>query len=141
MLLALQVLLFRTRMGLSIRAVANSPLGAQFVGIDTDRAIMATFAVGSMLGAVAGILVGLYTGTITPQMGFAPAIKAFVAMVMGGLSSIPGAVICALMLGVAESVTTEFLASGWQDLVAYAFLIATLVFFPQGLFGVGRERA
>jgi branched-chain amino acid transport system permease protein len=84
MLGALQFMLFRTRIGLSIRAVANSPLGAQFVGINTDRTIMATFAVGSMLGAVAGILVGLYTGTITPQMGFAPAIKAFVAMVMGG---------------------------------------------------------
>jgi branched-chain amino acid transport system permease protein len=141
MLGALQYLLFRTRIGLSIRAVANSPLGAQFVGINTDRAIMATFAIGSMLGAVAGILVGLYSGTITPQMGFAPGIKAFVAMVMGGLSSIPGAVICALLLGVSESITTEFLASGWQDLVAYTFLIATLVFFPQGLFGVGRERA
>jgi len=141
MLGALQYLLFRTRIGLSIRAVANSPLGAQFVGINTDRAIMATFAVGSMLGAVAGILVGLYSGMITPQMGFAPGIKAFVAMVMGGLSSIPGAVICALLLGVSESVTTEFLASGWQDLVAYSFLIATLVFFPQGLFGAGRERA
>jgi branched-chain amino acid transport system permease protein len=141
MLGALQYILFRTRIGLSIRAVANSPLGAQFVGINTDRTIIATFAVGSMLGAVAGILVGLYSGTITPMMGFAPGIKAFVAMVMGGLSSIPGAVICALILGVAESITTEFLASGWQDLVAYAFLIATLIFFPQGLFGVGRDRA
>jgi branched-chain amino acid transport system permease protein len=141
MLGALQFMLFRTRIGLSIRAVADSPLGAQFVGIDTDRAIIATFAVGSMLGAVAGILVGLYAGTITPQMGFAPGIKAFVAMTMGGLNSIPGAVICALLLGVAESITTEFFASGWQDLVAYGFLIATLVFFPQGLFGVGRERA
>ncbi len=141
MLGALQFMLFHTRIGLSIRAVANSPLGAQFVGIDTDRAIIATFAIGSMMGAAAGILVGLYDGTITPQMGFAPGIKAFVAMVMGGLSSIPGAVICALLLGVAESVTTEYLASGWQDLVAYSFLIATLVFFPQGLFGVGRERA
>lgn len=141
MLAALQFMLYRTRIGLSIRAVANSPLGAQFVGIDTDKAIMATFAVGSMLGAAAGLLVGLYSGTITAQMGFDPGIKAFVAMVMGGLSSIPGAVICALLLGVAESITTEFLASGWQDLVAYAFLIATLVFFPQGLFGVGRDRA
>ncbi len=141
MLGALQFLLFRTSIGLSIRAVANSPLGAQFVGINTDKAIIATFAIGSMLGAAAGILVGLYDGTITPQMGFAPGIKAFVAMVMGGLSSIPGAVICALILGVAESVTTEFLASGWQDLVAYAFLIVTLIFFPQGLFGLGRDRA
>jgi branched-chain amino acid transport system permease protein len=141
MLGALQFMLFHTRIGLSIRAVANSPLGAQFVGIDTDRAIIATFAVGSMMGAAAGILVGLYDGTITPQMGFAPGIKAFVAMVMGGLSSIPGAVICAVLLGVTESIATEYLGSGWQDLVAYSFLIATLVFFPQGLFGVGRERA
>jgi branched-chain amino acid transport system permease protein len=141
MLAALQFMLFRTRVGLSIRAVSNSPLGAQYVGIDTDRAIVATFVVGSMLGAAAGILVGLYDGTITPQMGFAPGIKAFVAMVMGGLSSIPGAVICALVLGVSESIATEFLAAGWKDLVSYAFLIVTLVFFPQGLFGVGRERA
>jgi branched-chain amino acid transport system permease protein len=141
MLAALQFMLFRTRIGLSIRAVSNSPLGARYVGIDTDRAIVATFAIGSMLGAAAGILVGLYSGVITPQMGFTPGIKAFVAMVMGGLSSIPGAVICALILGVSESVATEYLASGWQDLVSYGFLIVTLVFFPQGLFGVGRERA
>ena len=141
MLASLQFMLFRTRIGLSIRAVSNSPLGARYVGIDTDRAIAATFAIGSMLGAAAGILVGLYDGMITPQMGFAPGIKAFVAMVMGGLSSIPGAVICALILGVSESVATEFLASGWKDLVSYSFLIVTLVFFPQELFGVGRERA
>ena len=84
MLASLQFMLFRTRIGLSIRAVSNSPLGARYVGIDTDRAIAATFAIGSMLGAAAGILVGLYDGMITPQMGFAPGIKAFVAMVMGG---------------------------------------------------------
>ena len=134
MLASLQFMLFRTRIGLSIRAVSNSPLGARYVGIDTDRAIAATFAIGSMLGAAAGVLVGLYDGMITPQMGFAPGIKAFVAMVMGGLSSIPGAVICALILGVSESVATEFLASGWKDLVSYSFLIVTLVFFPQGIF-------
>lgn len=133
MLASLQFMLFRTRIGLSIWAVSNSPLGARYVGIDTDRAIAATFAIGSMLGAAAGILVGLYDGMITPQMGFAPGIKAFVAMVMGGLSSIPGAVICALILGVSESVATEFLASGWKDLVSYSFLIVTLVFFPQEL--------
>ena len=111
------------------------------IGINTDKAVIATFAIGSMRGATAGVVVGLYDGTITPQMGFAPGIKAFVAMVMGGLSNIPGAVICAICLGVTESITTEFLASGWQDLVAYGFLVVTLVFFPQGLFGVGRERA
>ena len=140
MLGALQWLLFRTRIGLSIRAVSNNVLGAQYVGIDTDRTIIATFAVGSMLGAVAGIMVGLYDGAIFPQMGFNPGVKAFVAMVMGGLSSIPGAVVCSLLLGVSESIATEFFSAGWQDLIAYSFLVVTLIFFPQGIFGHGRDR-
>jgi branched-chain amino acid transport system permease protein len=140
MLGALQIVLTRTRVGLSIRAVSNNPLGAKYVGIDTDRTILWTFAVGSMLGAVAGLLVGLYYGAIHPHMGFAPGVKAFVAMVMGGLSSIPGAVVCALLLGVSESLATIFMASVWSDMVAYGFLIVTLIFFPRGLFGGARER-
>jgi branched-chain amino acid transport system permease protein len=140
MLGGLQFMLYRTRIGLAIRAVSNNLLGAQFVGIDTERAIVATFVVGSMMGAVAGILVGLYDGSIFPHMGFAPAVKAFVAMVMGGLASIPGAVVCALILGVAESVATEFLSAGWKDLIAYSFLIVTLVCFPRGIFGYRRDR-
>jgi len=140
MLAGLQFLLFRTKVGLSIRAISNNPLGAQYVGINTDRTIIATFAVGSMLGGAAGIMVGLYYGAIFPAMGFMPGIKAFVAMVMGGLSSIPGAVVCALILGLAEGVSTDFVAAGWSDLIAYSFLVITLVFFPSGIFGVARER-
>ena len=140
MLLALQFILYRTRTGLSIRAVSNNVLGAQFVGIDTDRTIVATFVVGSMLGAIAGIMVGLYQGAIFPQMGFEPGVKAFVAMVMGGLSSIPGAVACALILGVSESVATQYFSDGWKALVSYSFLLATLWFFPSGLFGFKREK-
>jgi len=140
MLAGLQFMLYRTRIGLSIRAVSNNVLGARHVGIDTNRTIVATFAIGSMLGAAAGILVGLYDGNIFPYMGFAPGIKAFVAMVMGGLSSIPGAVICALLLGVSESIATDFLSSGWKDIITYGLLLITLIFFPQGLFGHGRER-
>ncbi|MGQ9371608.1 branched-chain amino acid ABC transporter permease [Azospirillum sp. ST 5-10] len=140
MLVGLQYMLTRTRVGLAIRAVSNNPLGAKYVGIDTDRTIVMTFVVGSTMGAAAGILVGLYYGAIFPAMGFIPGVKAFVAMVMGGLSSIPGAVISALILGVSESMATTFLSSGWSDMVAYGFLILTLVFFPNGLFGAGRER-
>jgi len=140
MLGGLQFMLYRTRVGLSIRAVSNNVLGARHVGIDTNKTIVATFAIGSALGAAAGILVGLYDGNIYPYMGFAPGVKAFVAMVMGGLSSIPGAVISALLLGVSESIATDFLSSGWKDLIAYGLLVVTLIFFPQGLFGHGRER-
>jgi branched-chain amino acid transport system permease protein len=140
MLVALQYLLYRTRIGLSIRAVSNNVLGAQFVGINTDRTIIATFVVGSMLGAIAGIMVGLYQGAIFPQMGFEPGVKAFVAMVMGGLSSIPGAVACALILGVSESIATQYFSDGWKALVSYSFLLLTLWFFPSGLFGFKREK-
>jgi branched-chain amino acid transport system permease protein len=140
MLAGLQHVLKRTRVGLSIRAVSNNALGARYVGVDTDRTIVWTFAVGSAMGAAAGILVGLYYGAIFPNMGFAPGVKAFVAMVMGGLSSIPGAVVCALIIGVAESMSTIVFPSVWQELVAYAFLIVTLIFFPRGIFGGARER-
>lgn len=140
MLGALQYVLYRTRIGLSIRAVSNNLLGAQFVGINTNRVIIATFIVGSMLGAAAGIMVGLYQGAIFPQMGFEPGIKAFVAMVMGGLSSIPGAVVCALLLGVSESVATQYFSDGWKALVSYGFLLATLWFFPSGIFGLKKEK-
>lgn len=140
MLGGLQFLLKKTRIGLSIRAVSNNPLGAKYSGINVDRTIISTFVLGSLMGAVAGLLVGLYYGSIFPAMGFAPGIKAFVAMVMGGLVSIPGAVICALILGVSESMATTFISSAWADMIAYLFLIITLIFFPQGLFGGGRER-
>lgn len=140
MLAGLQWLLKYSPIGLSIRAVSNNPLGAKYCGINTDRTIVLTFVIGSGLGALAGILVGLYYGAIYPSMGFTPGIKAFVAMVMGGLSSIPGAVISALILGLSESLSTSFMPSVWSDMVAYAFLLATLIFFPQGLFGSRRER-
>jgi len=140
LLVGLQLLLKKTRMGLAIRAVSNNPLGAKYSGINVDRTIVSTFVLGSLMGAVAGLLVSLYYGSVYPSMGFAPGIKAFVAMVMGGLVSIPGAVACALILGVAESMATTFMPSAWADMVPYLFLIVTLVFFPRGLFGGGRER-
>ncbi|SFC22393.1 branched-chain amino acid ABC transporter permease [Tropicimonas isoalkanivorans] len=140
MFLGLQWLLKYSTIGLSIRAVSNNPLGARYCGINTDRTIILTFVIGSVMGALAGILVGLYYGAIYPSMGFTPGIKAFVAMVMGGLSSIPGAVISAMILGITESMATSVVSSVWADMVAYAFLLITLVFFPQGLFGARRER-
>lgn len=140
MLVGLQYILRKTRIGLAIRAVSNNPLGAKYVGINTDRTIVSTFVVGSMMGAAAGLLVGLYYGVIFPAMGFVPGIKAFVAMIMGGLTSIPGAVICALLLGVSEGLATTFISANWADMVAYGFLIVTLIFFPRGLFGGRRER-
>ena len=140
MLVGLQALLTRTRVGLAIRAVSDDLIGALYSGVDADRVIVWTFAVGSAIGAVAGLLVGLYYGVVTPYMGFAPTLKAFVAMLMGGLTSIPGAVACAILIGLCESFCTEFVSSRWVGLVPYVLLLLTLVFFPRGLFGRRAER-
>lgn len=141
LLAALQVLLRRTRIGLEIRAVADDLLGALYAGVDADRVIVWTFAIGSAIGAVAGLLVGLYYGAIMPYMGFTPTLKAFVAMLMGGMTSIPGAVACALLIGLCESFTTELVSSRWVDLVPYTLLLLTLLIFPRGLFGRNVDRA
>ncbi|MDQ2803894.1 MAG: branched-chain amino acid ABC transporter permease [Pseudomonadota bacterium] len=141
MLALVQGILRYTRIGLGIRAVSDDLLGALHAGVNADRVILWTFALGSATGAVAGLLVGLYYGTIAPYMGFTPTLKAFVAMLMGGLTSIPGAVGCALLIGLAESFTTEFLSARWSGVVAYVLLLVTLVLFPGGMFGRRITRA
>lgn len=141
MLAILQIVLRRTRIGLGIRAVSNDLMGALYSGVNADRVIVWTFAIGSSFGAMAGLLVGLYYGTIFPYMGFAPTLKAFVAMLMGGLTSIPGAVACALLIGLLESLSVEVVSSRWVGIVPYALLLVTLLFFPNGLFGSRSDRA
>jgi branched-chain amino acid transport system permease protein len=140
MLVVLQIILYRTRIGLAIRALSDDLIGALYVGIDTDRVIVSTFMIGSAFGAIAGLMVGLYYGAIFPYMGFTPTLKAFIAMLMGGLNNIPGAVICALIIGLSESLAPEIMPSRWIDLIAYVFLLVTLVFFPGGIFGSRAER-
>ena len=139
-LIGLQVLLRRTRIGLGVRAVSDDLLGALYSGVNANSVILWTFAIGSAIGAIAGLLVGLYYGVINPYMGFTPTLKAFVAMLMGGLTSIPGAVAAAILIGLCESFTTEFVSSRWVGMVPYVLLLVTLVFFPGGLFGRRAER-
>ncbi len=141
MLIALQYLLHRTPVGLSIRAISDDLMGALYSGVNADRIILWTFAIGSAFGAVAGVLVGLYYGTIYPYMGFAPMLKAFVAMLMGGLTSIPGAVACAILIGLCESFSLEAMSSRWTSIVPYVLLLVTLVFFPRGIFNRQTDRA
>ncbi len=135
MLLALQLMLHRTRLGIAIRAVSSNMLGAQFSGIDITRVVVAVFIVGSVLGAVAGMVVSLAYGAIQSYMGLTVVIKAFVAMVIGGLTSLPGAVAAGVLIGLAEATAGMFVPTAWAEMVAYVLLILTLVFMPQGLFG------
>jgi branched-chain amino acid transport system permease protein len=139
MLAALQFLLHRTRIGIAIRAVSSNLVGAQFSGIDINRVVVAVFIVGSLLGAVAGMVVSLAYGNVQSFMGLTVVIKAFVAMVIGGLTSLPGAVIAGILIGVAEATAGIFLPSAWTEMVAYGLLLVTLLVMPQGLFA--RRRA
>ena len=138
MLVALQFLLHRTRIGIAIRAVSSNLVGAQFSGININHVIVAVFIVGSLLGSMAGMVVSLAYGNVQSFMGLTVVIKAFVAMVIGGRTSLPGAAIAGVAIGVAEATAGIFLPSAWTEMVAYVMLLLTLLLLPQGLFSQRR---
>jgi branched-chain amino acid transport system permease protein len=138
MLGALYWLINFTRFGIAMRAVSFDKETTRLMGIDTDTVISLTFALGSSLAAVAGCLVGLYLIRIDPLMGVLPGIKAFVAAVVGGIGSIPGAAAGGLIMGVSETLVKGYIPSRispLSDAVAFAFLIIVLLVKPTGLFG------
>ncbi len=124
-----------TKVGKAMRAVSHDADAARLMGINVDKVISYTFALGSSLAAAAGVLVGIYYNSIDPLMGMMPGIKAFVAAVLGGIGIIPGAVAGGLILGVVEAMTSGFLSSTFRDAVAFSILILILLFRPAGLLG------
>jgi branched-chain amino acid transport system permease protein len=135
LLFALQYLLYRTRIGVAIRAVSSNLVGAQFAGININRVIVAVFVVASMLGAAAGMMVSLAYGSVSSFMGLTIIIKAFVVMVVGGLNSLPGSVVAGILIGVAEAAAGIYMPSAWTEMVGYGILLLTLLLMPRGLFG------
>lgn len=136
MMSALWYLVTRTRVGKAMRAVSFDRDAASLMGIDTNRIISFTFAVGSMLAAAAGLLVSALTNVrIDPYSGVQPGLKAFVAAVLGGIGSIPGALVGGLVMGVAETFVAAGAYSNWRDAIAFVLLILILIFRPAGLTG------
>jgi branched-chain amino acid transport system permease protein len=131
----LQYVVRRTRFGRAMRAVSYDAPAAALMGVPVDRVILGTFVVGSMLAAAAGILVGLSNPKIDPLMGLMPGLKAFVAAVLGGIGSVPGAMAGGLLLGVIETFVTAYLSSTYRDAIAFVILVVILLFRPTGLFG------
>ncbi|MBE6094154.1 MAG: branched-chain amino acid ABC transporter permease [Schwartzia succinivorans] len=125
----------KTKIGKAMRAVSFDTETAQLMGIDANRVISATFGIGSALAAAGGVLVGVYYNSIDPLMGIMPGLKAFVAAVLGGIGSLPGAVVGGLILGVIEAFVSGFLSSTFRDAAAFAILILVLLFRPSGIFG------
>jgi branched-chain amino acid transport system permease protein len=135
LMLGLRFIIFRTKAGRAMRAVSFNHDTAALMGIPVDRTISVTFMLGSALAGAAGILVGLTYPKIEPLMGVMFGLKAFVAAVVGGIGNVLGAVVGALILGVAETVVIGYGGSTYRDALAFAILILILLFRPSGIFG------
>jgi branched-chain amino acid transport system permease protein len=132
---ALQYVVQRTRFGRAMRAVSYDAPAAALMGVPVDRVILGTFVLGSVLAAAAGILIGLSNPKIDPLMGLLPGLKAFVAAVLGGIGSVPGAMVGGLLLGVIETLVTAYISSTYRDAIAFIILVVILLYRPTGLFG------
>ena len=135
LMVALTLLVGRTRLGKAMRATAYDREAAGMMGIDTDRVITSTFFIGSMLAGAAGVMFGLYIGETYHFMGFLAGLKAFTAAVVGGIGSIPGAVVGGLLIGLTEAYATGYAGGQWSDLVVFAILILFMLLRPTGIFG------
>lgn len=135
LMIALQLIVQQTKLGKAMRAVSNDPEAAQLMGINTNLVISFTFFLGSMLAGAGGMLVGMYYNTITPTMGAGPGLKAFIAAVVGGIGSIPGAMIGGYLIGMTEVMISAFGNSMIRDAVVYLILIIILLVRPNGILG------
>jgi branched-chain amino acid transport system permease protein len=148
MMIGLTLFISRTKVGKAMRAVAEDKEIASLMGINVDRVIVTTFAVGGILAGVAGVMFALVFGIVQFNMGFVPGIKAFTAAVLGGIGSVTGAALGGLILGVVESIGPVLLLHGihvpapnqLRDVVAFTILVLVLIFRPGGLFGSEADR-
>jgi branched-chain amino acid transport system permease protein len=124
-----------TPLGRAMRATEQDMTMAALVGVDVDRTISATFVIGAGLAAVAGLLVTLYYGVIDFYLGFVAGIKAFTAAVLGGIGSLPGAMLGGLLIGVIEALWSGYFSSAYKDVAVFAILILVLILRPSGLLG------
>jgi branched-chain amino acid transport system permease protein len=126
-----------SRMGKAMRATAQDRTMALLTGINVDTVISVTFVVGSALAAIGGLLIASHIGQINFAIGFIAGIKAFTAAVLGGIGSIPGAVLGSFVLGLTESFATGYVSSDYEDVFAFSLLVLILIFRPAGLLGKG----
>ena len=134
-MVALTVLIKYTKIGKAMRATQQDMVMARLVGINVDRVISATFIIGSVLAAIAGVLIASRTGQINTAIGFMAGLKAFTAAVLGGIGNIPGAVLGGLVLGIAETLGAGYISSAYEDVFAFGLLVLILILRPAGLLG------
>jgi len=134
-MILLTLLIKYTKIGKAMRATAQDSTMAMLVGINVDRIISVTFVVGSALAAIGGLLIASHIGQINFYIGFLAGIKAFTAAVLGGIGSVPGAVLGSVVLGMTESFATGYVSSDYEDVFAFSLLVLILIFKPSGLLG------
>jgi len=135
MMIGLTLIINKTKIGTAMRALAQNATAAALMGINVNRVIAFTFALGSSLGAAAGILVAMYYNTMSATMGYNAGVKAFAAAVLGGIGSVPGAMLGGVVLGVAETLGAGYVSSQYRDGLGYAVMIAVILLRPSGLLG------
>ncbi|MGR6837287.1 branched-chain amino acid ABC transporter permease [Syntrophomonas erecta] len=135
LMMILQYIIKRTKTGKAMRAVSLDKDAAVLMGINVDKTISITFAIGSALAAAAGVMVGVYYNTVNPLMGIIPGLKAFVAAVLGGIGIVPGAMVGGFVMGILETMVSGYGNSLYRDAVAFGVLILILLIKPTGLFG------
>lgn len=131
---ALWLFIQRTRLGSAILAISQDPQAAQYMGIPSDRIFSIVMGISAALAAVAGVLAGPFL-TVQPTMWLLPIVKAFAIVVVGGLGSIPGSILAALMLGYAETIVGYMISTSWTEIVSVLATLLMLVFRPAGIFG------
>jgi branched-chain amino acid transport system permease protein len=136
----LTFLLARTRLGRQIRAVAESPKAARILGVNVDRVIAVAFFISSALGGAAGVLFGLAFNSISPDVGRSVELKGLAVIILGGMGSVPGALIAGFALGLIEVFTVAHLGSSFRDAISFAVLFIVLVARPRGLLGRAAAR-
>ena len=134
-MVSLSLFIRYTRMGKAMRATSQNRKMALLLGINADRIISLTFIVGSSLAALGGVLIASHMGQVNFGIGFLAGLKAFTAAVLGGIGSIPGAMLGGLVLGLAESFTTGYFSGNYEDILAFGILILILIFRPEGILG------
>ncbi|NOX32199.1 MAG: branched-chain amino acid ABC transporter permease LivH [Deltaproteobacteria bacterium] len=134
-MILLGILIKFTRIGKAMRATAQDQIMASLVGINVNRVISTTFVVGSATAAIGGVLIACHVGQINFYIGFLAGLKAFIAAVLGGIGSIPGAVLGSLVLGISESLFTGYFWSEYEDVFAFVILVIILIFRPSGILG------
>ena len=135
LMVLLQVIVQKTKMGKAMRAVSVDSDAAQLMGINVNRTISFTFALGSALAGAAGVLIALYYNSLEPLMGMTPGLKSFVAAVLGGIGIIPGAALGGFVIGLLETFATAFGMSDFRDAIVYGILILILLVRPVGILG------